>query len=68
MVMTRPQKPRPLRLQTRPKRSEPVWHCPLEEPATPRLRKQTDKQLEAAIGFHRFESMDDGDAPYARRK
>jgi hypothetical protein len=41
---------RPLRRDIKPKRSEPVWRSPLEQPATPRLRP--DKMPHAdAIGF-----------------
>ena len=56
----RPQHPsgRPVRQTPRPKKSEPVWHCPLEQPATPRLRTP-DKAATQAIGFYSKIAQDD---------
>lgn len=48
------------------KRSEPVWHCPLTEPAVPRLRKPAKGPVADAIGFQIIgeKCFDDS---YARR-
>jgi len=67
-MVTRHPSGRPVRPSSRSQRRDPVWQCPLEQPATPRLRDPKKAELAPAIGFHRFDSTYDLDRSWAKKR
>ena len=50
---------RPIRARAAPKSAMSVWRCPLDQPATPRLRPSAKVSLVDAIGYHLAPRFDD---------